>query len=701
MNEEVSVAADRPAAGPSEDRENARPDGSPAAWRTATLLFLIVAVYRIVLVQLVPVSYVSDEGTWMIASRWFWLVGEPRTHAGRMPVLLPAILSPLFGLLDFERAYAAAKTLNALLVSAALFPIWRLARRFAGETFALGVAVISVCGIPGTYAAVVMAEGLFFLLLWVFLASFAALVERPTARSAVSTALAGTALAATKPQAIPALAVVAVALAANGLLLARSAGPESRSAATRRNRSLAAVGLLVVGLGTVTWINGGTLAGEFYSATGSKYPLRAVPFLAEVAGLTALMILATGILPFSSLIARKPDRGLGAPSAETRLITWTLLALTAGYLVLAASFGSVVSYDRLPERYVSFVYPAVLILALFVWARSARSVRPAAAALIGFGTGALLLYGLSRCPAPYVLDIEAAPTRAALLLRQMARDPSVTASPRDLLAVSALGGLLAAAGSLMKRPRARLVAAGVLTGTLGLLASISQIVWTSRWATNRYLRARVESVVIPRNAGVVLVSDGVPSDMLLAEVARRPDRIQVIPSSALAVRGSGFIGGFSEIRPQEEYWVTPAEFRLRNDLVHAGRDFRIYRMVEPPRLISHLRAAAVSPSSSRLEIVYYPSDPFLEAAVFVLETSLETASEISLRISDATGGMLRESVGAGDRAYEFPARRGKADSFRVVIEAARPPGPLRVAPDFLKAVFVKTPDGRVLDDLYP
>lgn len=66
--------------------------------------------------------------------------------------MLPALFSPLFGLLDFERAYPVAKTLNSLIATAAIFPIWRIARRFVSETAAVGMAAISVCGLPATYA---------------------------------------------------------------------------------------------------------------------------------------------------------------------------------------------------------------------------------------------------------------------------------------------------------------------------------------------------------------------------------------------------------------------------------------------------------------------------------------------------------------------------------------------------------------------
>lgn len=71
--------------------------------------------------------------------------------------------------------YCTAKTFNALVATAAIFPIWRLARRFMRDGIAVAVAAISVVGVPASYAALVMAESLFFFLFWLLLAGFGAL----------------------------------------------------------------------------------------------------------------------------------------------------------------------------------------------------------------------------------------------------------------------------------------------------------------------------------------------------------------------------------------------------------------------------------------------------------------------------------------------------------------------------------------------
>ena len=148
-------------------------------WLAALLLCLAVALLRVFAALLVPMSYNQDEAMWIVAANSLWREGIPRTPLGRLPPLYPFLLAPIFGPLEFARAYDLSKILNCVLSAATIFPIWWVGRRFVSEKIALAIAVTTVLAVAGTFASVVMAESLFFFLFWLALAAFAAALEKP------------------------------------------------------------------------------------------------------------------------------------------------------------------------------------------------------------------------------------------------------------------------------------------------------------------------------------------------------------------------------------------------------------------------------------------------------------------------------------------------------------------------------------------
>lgn len=651
-----------------------------APWRFAAFCYLLVAIARVVAVQLVPISYVTDEATWMAASRWFWLTGTARTHAGRLPFLYPALLSPVLGLLDFERAYVLAKVVNALLATAALFPIWRLARRFARDGIAVAVSVLSVIGIPASYAAVVMADSLFFFLFWLLLASFVSLVRQPGLREAIAFGLAGSALAATKPQALPGLGILVFALCV-WLFWSRRKSSEPTSPFPWRIFTVA-FGTLIAGLIAVAGINGGTLVSEFYASNERVYGLDAGALLDNAAGLIALLSIGSGVLPFAGLIVLMRRGSLKGVKREGAFLLTVAGGLLVGYLVFASAFGVLVLRDRLPERQVVFLYPAVLVLAVALTYEKGRRSPPAAAAIAGLAAMLFLSYGLSRYPAPDVLEVAEAPTRAAF--------PRLAGSGGAGLAAAA-GGVAVVIGSLLGGTAPRLAMTGVLTALLGIGVSIAQIRWSATWGLERYQQLRVESVLIPADAPVVLLPEGMPDDIRLFETARRVERLQTVAAAYLAVDGPSGEVRVPPSMPTEEYWIATPRTLLRNELLYSNAGHRVYRVRSSPRILARL-----TERPGALEIEYYPVDPFLDEVVFVAEAESDRM--------ELSGEKLEAAAGGATSAIEMVASRGEDHAFRSVLRIRGCGNASLLSPvcPALKRLFVLRPDERVvMDDLYP
>lgn len=158
----------------------------PGARRTIlwlTAVFLAAAVCRTVLAECIESPRIFDDEL-----RYVELARSvPKGRGllwGELPsgfpcYLYPLLLAPLTAWLPMEGAYAAMRALNALLMAAAAFPAYWLAREIAGRRRALAAAFL-VALLPGAgYSAMILTESLFYpvftLALWlVFRAVLAA-----------------------------------------------------------------------------------------------------------------------------------------------------------------------------------------------------------------------------------------------------------------------------------------------------------------------------------------------------------------------------------------------------------------------------------------------------------------------------------------------------------------------------------------------
>ena len=297
-------------------------------------------------------------------------------------IVYPALLSPVYLLYDgLTDAYAAVKTLNALVMSLAAVPAYFLARRVVGPWLSLLAAVLAVSLPSLVYTGTVMTENVFYPVFLAVALLFVLTLERPTlARQLLL--LAGIGLAfATRAQAV----ALAPAVLTAPLLLAVFRRDGLR-ATLRPFRWLYVValgaGMLVA---IVQLARGRALADLFgaYSIVGeSEYePLEVARyFLYHVAELDLYL----GVVPVAAtIVLAAVARSLDAP-----LQALLAVALSATFwLVLAVSAFASVFAQRIQERNVFVVAPLFLVLLLAWVDRGAPRPRvlTAAAAVVAAG----------------------------------------------------------------------------------------------------------------------------------------------------------------------------------------------------------------------------------------------------------------------------------------------------------------------------
>ncbi len=400
------------------------------------------------------------------ASREFLIRDVPSSGYG---AVYPLLLSPAYAAFDsLVDAYAAVKTINALVMSLAAVPAYLIARRVVGPWLSLLCAVLAV-SIPSlVYTGTVMTENVFYP---VFLGAVLVLVvalERPTAWWQLAVLAAIGVATATRLQAV---VLLAGALCAPPLL-----------ALFRREPVLGVVGRF-------RWLYGLTLAGgalvvvlqlargrELSSLLGGYRPVAETGYepaevLRYLGYHVAELDIYLGIFPVAAAIvlvacARSLDRPLQALLAATLAVSfWLLLTVSA--------FASVF-VPRIEERNMFFVAPLFFALLLAWIERGAprpRLVAPIAAAV---AAGLVLLIPFER-----FIDISAT-TDTLIMLPLWSVQDRIGA---DWISWLVLGLAVAAACAFLLVPR-RLGLALPLA-VLVFYAAVLQQVWSGPhgWTT--------------------------------------------------------------------------------------------------------------------------------------------------------------------------------------------------------------------------
>jgi hypothetical protein len=250
--------------------------------------------------------------------------------------LAPLVQSPVWLLHSMSQAYAAAKLLNAAVMSAAVFPSYWLARRVVQPTYALVTAAAAVATPAMVYHGYLMSEALAYPLFLCTVLVIVRGVERPSIAVPVMCALA----IATRAQflVLPLAYLLAVAVCERG--------------SYRRHLVPAALtGALVAVLVGIP----GAL-GQYGEAT----------HIGHSPGAVAHWTLTTGsLLPFALGLAIVPGALFGFAVLWRKPIGIVSIACTALFLGQAALISAGEAHRPL-ERYVFYVTPLVF-LAFFAY----------------------------------------------------------------------------------------------------------------------------------------------------------------------------------------------------------------------------------------------------------------------------------------------------------------------------------------------
>jgi dolichyl-phosphate-mannose-protein mannosyltransferase len=356
-------------------------------WAWLTAIVVASAALRALLArQLVAPFIMVDELIWSELARGIAGAGEPLLRDQPNPgysVVYPLLISPAYLLFDsLPTAYAAVKTMNALLMSLAAIPGFFVARRVVGRSYALLAAVLTVAVPSLAYTGTVMTENAFYPLFLVVILVLLVSLERPTPLWAVLLlALAGLAYA-TRVQAValvPAILLAPLVLA----LFERRGLRETVS----RFRWLYGIVLGAAVVALAVQAAGGGLLGAYEPVGEGGYDAgKALRYLWWHLAELSLYVL---VIPLAATIvlvarARSLDARLQAFLATTVSVTVCLLPVVA---VFASRFS-----DRIEERNMFYVAP-LLCIALLAWIERGAP-RPRVLASVAAGASALLVVGV-------------------------------------------------------------------------------------------------------------------------------------------------------------------------------------------------------------------------------------------------------------------------------------------------------------------
>jgi hypothetical protein len=425
-------------------------------WAWLTAIVVVSAVFRGLLArQLVAPFIMVDELIWSEIARGIADAGKPLLRDQPNPgysVVYPLLISPAYLMFDnLPTAYAAVKTMNAVLMSLAAIPAFFVARRVLRDSYALLAAVLAVAVPSLAYTGTVMTENAFYPLFLLVLLVLLVALERPTPLWVILLlGLAGLAYE-TRVQAVALVPAILLA----PLLLAVFQRRGLRET-IRRFRWLYGI---VAGVAVVTLVvqaAGGGLLGAYEPVSQGSYDAgKALRYLWWHLAELSLYVL---VIPLAATIvlvarARSLDARLQAFLAATVSVTVCLLPVVS---VFASRFS-----DRIEERNMFYVAP-LFCIALLAWI-DLGAPRPRVLAAVAAGVSALLVAAI---PFDRFLTTSAI-TDTLMLLPLWSLQDRVG---EDWITVAALGAALALAAAFLFVPRRYAVALPLLVLWLWLLA---------------------------------------------------------------------------------------------------------------------------------------------------------------------------------------------------------------------------------------
>jgi Dolichyl-phosphate-mannose-protein mannosyltransferase len=360
-------------------------------WAWLAAIVVGSAAFRALLGRGIVAPFIMvDEVIWSEVARGLADAGEPLLRDQPDPgysIVYPLLISPAYALFEsLPDAYAAVKTLNAVVMSLAAVPAFLLARRVVKDGLALLAALLAVALPSLAYTGTVMTENLFYPLFLFVVLLLVVVLESPTAPRVVAL-FALLALAfATRVQAVALLPAVVLAPFLLAAFERRSIG-----STFARFRWLYAVtaglGIAAVVVQLLAGRSPQELLGAYSPVDEARYDVGEA--LRYVLWHVAELSLYVLVIPLAATIvllvrSRSLDSRLQAFLAATVSTTVCLIPVVA---VFASRFS-----DRIEERNLFYVAP-LFCIALLAWVERGAP-RPRALASVAALASALLVVGI-------------------------------------------------------------------------------------------------------------------------------------------------------------------------------------------------------------------------------------------------------------------------------------------------------------------
>lgn len=343
-----------------------------------TFVYLcLAALYAWQASQRVSPTIFSDEAQFSQISRGIAEDGMPsrRGEPSGFETLYTYLVAPAWWLDDPGAAWEAAKLIGVLVMSAALFPAYALARFVVSRGWALVAATIAVAAPPLSYAPYLLDEPLAYPFSTAALWAVVAAVARPS-RGRFALAAAICLLA---PFVRGQLAVlIAVLLAGVSAVLWRTERFRSWRATWTTGDWVGAV-TLVIGLAIVASAAAGHRSEPWYVATGF-FKQRMLDH--AVWSLAALTI-GLGVLPLVATVVALLSRRLRASDEGWAFVVVSAAAITVfvGYTAVKGAHLSTIFSVLILERNLIYLTPLVVIATMAVLSRPLTTLPALAAAV--------------------------------------------------------------------------------------------------------------------------------------------------------------------------------------------------------------------------------------------------------------------------------------------------------------------------------
>ena len=328
-------------------------------WLTAIVVCSIVVRvalgHRMVAPWIMVDELVYSELAKNVAAHGEFLVRGVPSHG--YGFVYPVLISPAWKLFtSIPDAYAAAKAIDAVLMSLAAIPAYFLARRVLPAGLSLVSALLAVLIPSMLYTGMLMTENAFYPLFLLAAFLLVLTLEAPTAFRQIALLAVCAVAFETRAQAVALFAAAATAPILLSLIERRGARATLRRygwlyGLLGGGAALALVGTVAAGRSPLS------LLGAYRAATSSSYTVSGVLhfFLYHVAELDLYL----GIFPFAALLAlwlapRRPSPGARAFAAAS-------LAIWVWLLAEVAAFASASFVNRIEERNTFYLAPLALI----------------------------------------------------------------------------------------------------------------------------------------------------------------------------------------------------------------------------------------------------------------------------------------------------------------------------------------------------